>query len=141
VEDEIVCLQRLWRPDAERGAEPTVALDALMGREGASQVDLFDAMQLEAVIKVCRQSKSLSDAGRKLYGMSRDAKSTPNDADRPVNPGGGARGWRVLAQPDRHPCSWVHDPGVARSSLIMPYRFGICRRKKPADRNQRVFLL
>jgi hypothetical protein len=91
VEDEIVCLQRLWRPDAERGAEPTVALDALMGREGASQVDLFDAMQLEAVIKVCRQSKSLSDAGRKLYGMSRDAKSTPNDADRPVNPGGSAR--------------------------------------------------
>jgi transcriptional regulatory protein RtcR len=82
VDDEVVRLQRLWRPYAERGADPTVALDALMGRDGASQLDLFDAMQLEAVIEVCRQSKSLSDAGRKLYGVSRGAKSKPNDADR-----------------------------------------------------------
>jgi transcriptional regulatory protein RtcR len=82
VGDEVVRLQRLWRPYAGRGAEPTVALDALMGREWASQLDLFDVLQLEAVIKVCRQSKSLSDAGRKLYGVSRGAKSKPNDADR-----------------------------------------------------------
>jgi transcriptional regulatory protein RtcR len=34
------------------------------------------------VAKVCRQSKSLSDAGRKLYSVSRDAKNKPNDADR-----------------------------------------------------------
>jgi transcriptional regulatory protein RtcR len=82
VDDEVVRLQRLWRPHAERGAGATVPLDALVGREAASQLDLFDAMQLEAVIKVCRQSKSLSDAGRKLYGVSRGAKSKPNDADR-----------------------------------------------------------
>jgi transcriptional regulatory protein RtcR len=42
-------------------------------------------MQLEVVIKVCRQSKSLSDAGRKLYGVSRGAKTKPNDADRLKN--------------------------------------------------------
>jgi transcriptional regulatory protein RtcR len=34
------------------------------------------------VVAVCRQSKSLSDAGRKLFGVSRAAKSKPNDADR-----------------------------------------------------------
>jgi transcriptional regulatory protein RtcR len=34
------------------------------------------------VIRVCRQSKSLSDAGRKLFAVSRNAKRQPNDADR-----------------------------------------------------------
>ena len=39
-------------------------------------------MQLEAVGKVCRQSKTMSDAGRTLFGVSRQAKSKPNNADR-----------------------------------------------------------
>jgi transcriptional regulatory protein RtcR len=82
VDDEVVRLRRLWRPYAERGSPEPVALEALMGQEAASQLDLFDAMQLEAVAKVCRQSKSLSDAGRKLYSVSREAKCKPNDADR-----------------------------------------------------------
>ena len=53
-----------------------------MGEEAAAQLDLFDALQLRSVIKVCLQSNSLSDAGRKLYAVSRDAKAKPNDADR-----------------------------------------------------------
>jgi transcriptional regulatory protein RtcR len=43
---------------------------------------LFDAMQLRAVIGVCRQSRTMSDAGRKLYAASRETKAKPNDADR-----------------------------------------------------------
>jgi transcriptional regulatory protein RtcR len=82
VGDEVVRLQRLWRPYAERSGEAALSLEAIMGGEAASRLDLFDAMQLESVVKVCRQSKSLSDAGRKLYGVSRSAKSKPNDADR-----------------------------------------------------------
>ena len=39
-------------------------------------------MQLESVIAVCRQSKSMSDAGRKLFAASRLGKAKPNDADR-----------------------------------------------------------
>ena len=53
-----------------------------MGGQAATRLDLFDAMQLASVIGVCRQSKTLSDAGRKLYAVSRDTKSKPNDADR-----------------------------------------------------------
>ncbi|MDR7052629.1 transcriptional regulatory protein RtcR [Duganella sp. 3397] len=68
VDDEIARLKRLWR----HSAQPAVV-------EG---LDLFDSMQLEAVIAVCHQSKSLSDAGRKLFAVSRDAKVKPNDADR-----------------------------------------------------------
>jgi transcriptional regulatory protein RtcR len=49
--------------------------------------DLFDRLQLDAVIRVCRQHKNLSAAGRALAGralfeVSRRQKSTLNDADR-----------------------------------------------------------
>ncbi|WP_309243381.1 hypothetical protein [Caballeronia sp. CLC5] len=53
-----------------------------MGEEAARQLDLFDAVQLQSVIRVCRQSRSLSDAGRTLFAVSRSAKEKPNDADR-----------------------------------------------------------
>jgi transcriptional regulatory protein RtcR len=83
VEDEIRRLKRLWehhlRPSSKGG---DVDLNLLMGRDAAERLDLFDAMQLRAVIGVCRQSKSLSDAGRKLFAVSRTAKGNPNDADR-----------------------------------------------------------
>ncbi len=46
------------------------------------ELDLFDRVQLEAVIDVCRSAQSLSDAGRKLFGVSRRNKANPNDADR-----------------------------------------------------------
>ncbi|MBD8533434.1 MULTISPECIES: RNA repair transcriptional activator RtcR [unclassified Massilia] len=82
VDDEIARLQRLWRPHVGRANEDAVALEDLVGTEAASRIDLFDAVQLQAVITVCRQSKTLSDAGRKLFGVSRDAKAKPNDADR-----------------------------------------------------------
>lgn len=45
-------------------------------------LDLFDQLQLKAVIDVCLQADSLSDAGRRLFGVSRQAKAQPNDADR-----------------------------------------------------------
>jgi transcriptional regulatory protein RtcR len=45
-------------------------------------VDLFDRVQLEAVLDVCRHSSSLSEAGRRLFAVSRSKKKAPNDADR-----------------------------------------------------------
>ena len=57
-------------------------LDSLLGTDAAAQLDPFDALQLEGVVRVCRASKSLSDAGRKLFAVSRLAKRQPNDADR-----------------------------------------------------------
>ncbi len=59
-----------------------IDLAEVLGEQAAAQLDMFDAMQLAAVVKVCRESKSLSDAGRKLYNVSRGAKAKPNDADR-----------------------------------------------------------
>ncbi|MES2324365.1 MAG: RNA repair transcriptional activator RtcR [Pseudomonadota bacterium] len=72
-------LQALWRHYHQPAG--AVDLSDYLG-ETAAQLDLFDATQLSAVIAVCRQSRSLSDAGRKLYNVSREAKAKPNDADR-----------------------------------------------------------
>jgi transcriptional regulatory protein RtcR len=82
VDDEIARLRRLWHHYSRPVAGNPVELADVIGPEASSSIDLFDALQLSSVIGVCRQSKSLSDAGRKLYAVSRDAKSKPNDADR-----------------------------------------------------------
>jgi len=64
-----------------RGADG-VDLDELLGEERVQALDLFDRLQLEAVVRVCRQSRSLSDAGRQLFQASRAQRSVVNDADR-----------------------------------------------------------
>ena len=76
VEDEIARLRGLWR----EGGAPS-ALDALLG-DGVAGLDRFDRSQLEDVVRVCMQAKSLSDAGRTLFAVSRAQRSSTNDADR-----------------------------------------------------------
>ena len=89
VDGEVARLRQLWRPVRAFSADPdataattAVDLDSLLGTDAVAQLDPFDALQLEAVVRVCRASKSLSDAGRKLFAVSRLAKRQPNDADR-----------------------------------------------------------
>ncbi len=83
VEAEIARLRWLWRragPDA--AGDSGAGLEALLGEEQTASLDLFDRLQLEAVVRVCRQSRSLSDAGRQLFQASRTQRSVTNDADR-----------------------------------------------------------
>ena len=83
VSDEIIRLKRLWHHYSQPQTEPNgVDLEDVLGEAELAGMDLFDAMQLKAVIDVCRRSKSMSDAGRKLFAASRGAKAKPNDADR-----------------------------------------------------------
>ena len=79
VADEIARLQRTWAEPDSAGEDG--ALADLLGDEVAS-IDLFDRMQLENVIATCRESASLSDAGRRLFDVSRTEKAKVNDADR-----------------------------------------------------------
>jgi transcriptional regulatory protein RtcR len=81
VDDEIARLTRLWRHDGSALPDGD-GLAELLGDDAAAQLDLFDAAQLRAVLAVCRASRSLSDAGRTLFAVSRAAKAKPNDADR-----------------------------------------------------------
>jgi transcriptional regulatory protein RtcR len=75
---ETARLARLWlgEPSGSSG------LAALLGAEGLAQIDPFDQAQLEYVVTVCRQSASLSEAGRRLFAASRRQRRSTNDADR-----------------------------------------------------------
>jgi len=75
VDEEIARLQATWQIDSANG------LYGILG-DAADDLDLFDRLQLERVIDVCRESDSVSDAGRKLFDKSRLGKSSSNDADR-----------------------------------------------------------
>ncbi len=73
-------LRATWAaPESSDGDE---LLERLLGAERLEEIDLFDRMQLAAVIKVCRECRTLSEAGRVLFGSSRERKKTANDADR-----------------------------------------------------------
>ncbi|QVM97345.1 RNA repair transcriptional activator RtcR [Pseudomonas sp. B21-032] len=72
--EEIERLQHAW--GLEQGADP---LDALLGDQA---LDQFDRLQLQAVLKVCGNARTLSEAGRQLFDVSRLEKEKPNDADR-----------------------------------------------------------
>ncbi|GAB3469973.1 RNA repair transcriptional activator RtcR [Massilia terrae] len=80
VQEEVARLRRLWQHYANDEAGD-LDLEGILGKQ-AAELDLFDAVQLGAVIEVCRKSTTLSDAGRKLFAVSRSAKERPNDADR-----------------------------------------------------------
>ncbi|MCE2661217.1 MAG: sigma 54-dependent transcriptional regulator, partial [Rubrivivax sp.] len=59
-----------------------VDLGTLLPPERLQDMDTFDRIQLEAVVKVCRGSRTLSDAGRTLFDRSRTQRTVVNDADR-----------------------------------------------------------
>jgi transcriptional regulatory protein RtcR len=81
VVEEIDRLKSAWA--AHEGTEtPGARLEPLVGEAALGKMDLFDRAQLEFVVGVCRDSASLSDAGRKLFAASREKRSTANDADR-----------------------------------------------------------
>jgi len=85
VEAEIARLRWLWKHEgtgALAAADDEVDLEALLGEEKFAALDLFDRLQLEAVVRVCRQSRTLSEAGRQLFQASRTQRSVVNDADR-----------------------------------------------------------
>ena len=45
-------------------------------------IDLFDQAQLAQVIKVCKEARSLAEAGRNLFAASRLKRKSVNDSDR-----------------------------------------------------------
>lgn len=76
VAEEVIRLRHAWTDE-----DTDDALTALLG-DAAAELDLFDRLQLTGVLKVCKEAASLSDAGRRLFAMSRQDKAKSNDADR-----------------------------------------------------------
>ncbi|BAV49202.1 sigma 54-dependent transcriptional regulator of rtcBA expression [Mesorhizobium loti] len=80
VRDEIERLAALWRAGEADDREAILA--EVLGPERQSQIDVFDRAQLATVLAICRDSNSISAAGRKLFAVSRLQKTSGNDADR-----------------------------------------------------------
>ena len=92
VEAEIARLRWLWQAALQvQGGIPAGGgagsvgrsdLKELLGDETLQAMDLFDQLQLAAVLQVCRQARTLSEAGRQLFHASRVQRTVVNDADR-----------------------------------------------------------
>jgi transcriptional regulatory protein RtcR len=80
VHDEILRLKANWHEPSPNPAWDMAS--SLLGVERWNQLDRFDQAQLADVITVCRQSKSLSEAGRTLFSQSRQDRRSANDSDR-----------------------------------------------------------
>jgi len=84
VEEEIERLRRMWQKAGGKASRAGGGdlVDEVLGREGVTELDPFDRAQLEEVLRVCARSRSLSEAGRTLFAVSRTKKKSVNDADR-----------------------------------------------------------
>lgn len=80
VHAEIAHLKSSWQTPA---AETQLAvLQRHMSPAQIPLLDLFDRAQLAEVLAVCESSANISEAGRRLFAVSRQSKRTANDADR-----------------------------------------------------------
>ena len=78
------------------------------------------ALQLQSVIKVCRRSRSIADAGRALFGASRSSSST------------GLFGFRALARHgEADACNRRASP--TRLSDYRPLRLPVASSARTAD--------
>lgn len=81
VNEEITRLRDSWqRP--QTAAVETVDLSAVLSPAQLDQLDSFDRVQLAHVVAVCQRCKSISEAGRELFAISRTKRSVTNDSDR-----------------------------------------------------------
>lgn len=83
VEQELARLALAWSEATVESAEDSAdPLLSVMSAARIGQLDRFDRSQLTDVVSVCRSSRSLSEAGRELFAVSRTVRSKLNDADR-----------------------------------------------------------
>jgi transcriptional regulatory protein RtcR len=81
LESEMDHLRKRWAPPAGDFGHEAI-LEGVLGNDAIEKLDLFDRAQLAFVIHLCRESASLSEAGRKLFAATREKRKTANDADR-----------------------------------------------------------
>ncbi|MFV8755174.1 RNA repair transcriptional activator RtcR [Nannocystaceae bacterium ST9] len=80
VDEEIARLRRQWSPRS-RDADQLV-LERHFTSEELAELDRFDRSQLVDVLRVCRASENLAEAGRELFAASRARRASTNDSDR-----------------------------------------------------------
>lgn len=87
VTEEVERLRSAWRYAGHPSQRPRTdergeLVVRYLGAEKARELDEFARVLLDDVLRVCGESPSLSEAGRRLFNVSRAQKKTANDADR-----------------------------------------------------------
>jgi transcriptional regulatory protein RtcR len=82
VRDEIARLKIYWGKDTRQKKESATEITAALLGKKSLELDLFDHIQIAGIAQVCKSSKSMADAGRKLFGQSRIQKRSVNDSHR-----------------------------------------------------------
>lgn len=80
VKDEMERLKYAWQTSEQ---SPSVSvLQKYLSKTDIQQMDHFDAHQLNYVLQVCGQHRSMASAGRELFHVSRTKKTQTNDSTR-----------------------------------------------------------
>ena len=82
VDQEVALLKSRWQPGSTEKSEGDDLVRALLGPDALNEIDPFDRVQLGYVASVCRKSRSMADAGRQLFAVSREKKTSTNDSHR-----------------------------------------------------------
>jgi len=87
VAEEIERLRDRWDKLEATTANPQAIdddalLKPLLGPDKFADTDFFDRVQLAAVVRICRASRTMAEAGRKLFAASRAKRTVTNDSDR-----------------------------------------------------------
>jgi transcriptional regulatory protein RtcR len=56
-------------------------LKSVLSEEQLAEIDLFDQSGVAKIVEVCKECWSMPDAGRRLFAVSRRAKTQPSDFD------------------------------------------------------------
>ncbi|MGL6161626.1 RNA repair transcriptional activator RtcR [Microbulbifer sp.] len=82
VNEEISRLKRKWQTAADIEHSPKPEIERVLGAGSGEEMDYYDQLKLAALIGICKNSKSMAEAGRRLFNVSRKAKKSNNDSHR-----------------------------------------------------------
>jgi transcriptional regulatory protein RtcR len=78
---ELDRLRAGWSSPQQAQDHETI-LASVLSEPDLEKLDLFDRVQLAFVVSVCRESATISGAGRQLFGVTREKRKVQNDSDR-----------------------------------------------------------
>ncbi len=81
VEEEIDRLLRKWQ-SATPMDDGMILLKKILPKKTIETMDLYEQISIAALVKVCSESSSMAEAGRRLFNVSRLEKSSINDSHR-----------------------------------------------------------
>lgn len=82
VDEEINRLKQKWHSGLNIRLSPSNSIEAILGENSTESMDYYDQLKLSSLIQVCQSSSSMAEAGRKLFNISRQKKTSNNDSHR-----------------------------------------------------------